>query len=192
MAEAAPLIVPPAPGVFYCDEGAPPPRMSAALNRADHRRLRHADVRLRRALQTAWVDPETAQGDLCAATAIYAELQDPQGMAHAYVAHADARRGVFYLGSIQANCLPNLAPVTTAAHAGIEYSLANRTFTGLQRYDTRRGRAAQAAMKAAKRPVPLSLNARDFSTAILGGDEMVMAMRAQSKARHPALRSRFG
>lgn len=84
------LVRPTEPGTYYTY--APVPVVvDQPMDRARARALHQADVRLRRAVRAAWTDPSLARQDCLAVGAQYAALQDAQGMANAFIAHAEAQ-----------------------------------------------------------------------------------------------------
>lgn len=83
-----------APGVVYthapsvpADQMAPP----SPLSKSARAKQRHADAALRRAAGMAWKDPKLSTGESKKAAPVFAALRDPQGLAGAFVAHAEAR-----------------------------------------------------------------------------------------------------
>lgn len=145
----------------------PPP--APQLSKAGKNKRRGADVRLRRALIDGWCDPERAQRDLLAAGTAYADLRDAQGLANAFVAHAQTRLAKSHLAEWDAQLsLPasNMAR-EEYAHAHVLYS--SLLETSPAHYSSARQKAVhKAAIGQVMRPVPLTLSAEDARTADMG------------------------
>ena len=143
----------------------PPPK----LTRAALRKRRQADARMRRALVDAWSDPLRAQRDLLAAGIAYADMGDTQGLANAFMAHAQTRLSNAHLaGWDQQLSLPasNMAR-EEYARAHVLYSeLLETRPTG---YSAQRQKPVhQVAVGQRMRPIPLRLDAADAYAADMG------------------------
>uniref|UniRef100_A0A7S0NXT0 Uncharacterized protein n=1 Tax=Calcidiscus leptoporus TaxID=127549 RepID=A0A7S0NXT0_9EUKA len=165
--------IPKEPGVYYLnapEQCRPPPLPTAHLDARSVRMQRRADVRTRRAVLLAWTEPATAREDIAAASEVYAVLNDMHGMANACIANADLRRGSSHLAARAAPVLP--FPTMAVAYARQEYLNAVSLFSRLSdAYDIERQRPMHAAMKAARRPRPITLGPEDAIAAESGGDE---------------------
>lgn len=134
---------------------------------------RRADARVRRALVDAWVDPERAQRDLLAAGAVYARTRDSQGLANAYMAHAQTHVSRAHMARPRVGPVLSLPATRTAKR---EYSFAADIYTHLLEarnigeYSVSRQKAVHTATKGQRmRPMPLFLEAVDARAAALGG-----------------------
>ena len=136
-------------------------------------RQRRADARLRRAYRNAWCDPERSRKDLVAAGNEYAELRDAQGMANAFIAHAETR-----LADAHHNGYGASLGLSAALTAREEFEYASQLFASLlnqqpRRYAAQRGHGIQSAVVGQRmRPFPLSLTAEDARPAEIGGGAM--------------------
>ena len=174
MHRGVPIVEPPkwtrgqTPHVEYTGKPLQPPPAPSLTKAGQHKR-RVADAKLRRALIDAWCDPERAQKDLHAAGNMYADLCDAQGMANAFMAHAQTRLASAHLAgwgeqlSLQASNM-----------AREEYAHAHQLYSSL--LDTRptfysdaRQKSVHKATKGqCMRPIPLSLTAEDARAADMG------------------------
>lgn len=149
----------------------PAPRRS----KATRAHQRQADVRARRGLRDAWCDPARARKDLLAAATAYNTMKDEQGLANAFIAHAQTRLGDAHLAE-----LGSQLSLHSSMLAREEYSHAHAIFTTLlntqaKRYDTRRIGPFETASTAQRfRPRPLKHTAVDAMSAAIGGDLCVM------------------
>jgi hypothetical protein len=143
-------------------------------SRADLTRQHRADVRVRRALRDAWCDPARARKDLVAAATIYDSLKDEQGLASAFIAHAQTRLGDANLAMSFAKVRSEVT-IPSSSLAREEYSHAHAIFTSLlntqtKRYDVRRlGSFEEASTNQFFRPRPLQHTAADTMAAAMGG-----------------------
>jgi hypothetical protein len=135
------------------------------------KKQRWADARLRRAFRDAWCDPERARKDLLAAGNAYADLRDPQGMAHAFIAHAETRLADSHHTGYGASL--GLSAVLTARE---EFQYAGHILTAVvneqcTRYSTGRGEGFKASIRGQRmrHPQPLTLTAADTRVAAKGG-----------------------
>ena len=126
---------------------------------------------MRRALIDAWCDPERAQRDLLAAGAYYASERDSQGLANAYLAHAQTHIANAHMAG-QGPVLSLPATITSKR----EYSFAADIFTflledgNIDRYSLSRQKCVhKATIGQRMRPMPLSMEASDARAAALGG-----------------------
>ena len=156
------------PAVEYTGRPLEPPA-TPQLSRAATRKKRAADARLRRALVDAWCDPARAQRDLLAAGAAYASLRDAQGMANAYMAHAQTRLADAHL----ADWSEQLSlPASNMAHE--EYLQAHKLYSRMLHlqptmYSASRQKPIHAVCKGQRmRPFPLNLDTEDARAADMG------------------------
>ena len=137
----------------------PPPRK---LTKVGLTKQRRADARLRRAMVDAWCDPERARKDLLAAGSAYADLRDAQGLANAFVTHAQTRLADAHLAERGSQLS---LPATSMAHE--EYAQAHTLYTTLledvpRHYSKERQRSVHAvAVGQRMRPHPIKLDAND-------------------------------
>lgn len=131
--------------------------------------MRQADVRVARALRDAWCDPARARTDLLAAGATYASVGDTQGLANAFIAHAQTRLSDAHLAEHESRL-----NISTYALAREEYQSAHAIFTSLlhtepARYQVRRlDRFQKASIGQRMRPYPLKHTAEDAYIASIG------------------------
>ena len=150
----------------YLPAAPPPPPVASRWTKT---KRRQADARVRRALRDAWCDPARARKDCFAAGAVYADLQDGQGMAMAFIAHAQTRLGDANLSELA----PHLG-TTAAGLAREEYSHAHAIYTSLlhsrpTRYDVSRHMPFERAARGQRmRPWPLVMGAEDAKAASIG------------------------
>ena len=154
--------------VEYTGRPLDPPR-PMGLTRAGKNKQRQADARLRRALVDAWCDPERARKDLLAAGSAYASLRDAQGLANAFVAHAQTRLADAHL----ADWGEQLSlPASNLARE--EYAQAHTLYSTLldnvpKHYSKERQCGVHAVARFQRmRANPLSLSADDARAADLG------------------------
>lgn len=146
-----------------------PPPAPLPQSRKTLTKRRQADVRVRRALRDAWCDPSRARKDLLDAGAKFAEIEDGQGLAMAFIAHAQTRLG----DSNLAGFAPHLC-LSAVNLAREEYSHAHAICTSLlytrpTTYDgSRHYPFEKAATKQRMRPTPLVMGAEDAKAAAGG------------------------
>ena len=145
------------------------PPAAPSRTRATLTKRRQADVRVRRALRDAWCDPARARKDVEAAGAVYADIQDEQGLAMAFIAHAQTRLGDMHLSGMKEGL--GLAAIGLAceesSHAHAIYT--SLLQTGPLRYDVHRHPAFEKAAIAQRfRPWPLTMTADDAAAASVG------------------------
>ena len=144
----------------------PPPR---TLTRAGVNKQRRADARLRRAMVDVWCDPARARKDLLAAGSAYADLRDAQGLANAFVAHAQTRVADAHLAEWDRQLT---LPASNMARE--EYAQAHKLFSALldgmpRHYSAPRQVPVHAVTTGQRmRPYPLQMNADDAKPAALG------------------------
>lgn len=136
---------------------------------SEERRVRQADVRLRRALRDAWCDPSRARRDLNVAGGHYKALHDAQGLANTFIAHAQTRLADANLAE-----LSDQQSLPAANMAREEYAHGHRVFAALlQRAPAHYSYPRQSAVHRActgqfMRPVPLRLDPEDARAAEVG------------------------
>ena len=136
---------------------------------------RRADARLRRATTDAWCDPERAKKDLLATGTYYAASRDSQGLANAYMAHAQTHSAIAYMAAVDGHRAPELSlPATQTSRK--EYSFAADIYTHLledrnvAQYSVARQRSVhRASIGQRMRPAPIFLDAGDARAAVMGG-----------------------
>ena len=139
------------------------------LTRAAEKKQRWADARVRRALVDAWFDPTRARRDLHAAGAADADLRDAQGLANAFMAHAQTRLADAHLadwGQMLSLPASNMAR-EEYAHAHALYSSLLETRPAW--YSPSRQQSIHVAqLGQARRPFPLRLDKEDARAADMG------------------------
>lgn len=183
------------PSVIYTGRPLEPPP-ARKLTKAGELKQRMADARVRRALVDAWRDPSRARKvrvtasvpqdavavphgknharvmswqDLMAAGTMYADLRDAQGLANAFVAHAQTRLADAYLAEWDEQL-----SVPASNMAREEYAHAHVLYSSLldvdaTMYSAKRQVSVHAvAVGQEGRPVPLTLKAEDARVAAAG------------------------
>ena len=156
------------PFVEYTHKPAEPPQ-PRKLTKVGLNKQRRADARLRRAMVDAWCDPSRARKDLLAAGSAYADLQDAQGLANAFVAHAQTRVADAHLAEWDRQLS---LPASNMARE--EYAQAHKLFSTLlddmpRHYAAPRQVPVHAVIKGQRmRPYPLQMNADDSKPASVG------------------------
>lgn len=156
------------PFVEYTHKPDEPP-LPRKLTKAGLSKQRRADARLRRAMVDAWCDPARARKDLLAAGSAYADLRDAQGLANAFVAHAQTRIADAHLAEWDSQLS---LPASNMARE--EYAQAHKLFSALlddmpRHYSAPRQHPVHAVTTGQRmRPYPLSLSADDAKPASIG------------------------
>ena len=156
------------PWVEYTNKPSEPPQ-PRRLSKVGLAKQRRADARLRRAMVDAWCDPERARKDLLAAGSTYADLHDAQGLANAFVTHAQTRLADAHLAGWDAQLS---LPASNMAHE--EYAQAHKLYSTLldempRHYGKERQRSVHTvAVGQRMRPNQLRLNADDAKLAAMG------------------------
>ena len=178
---------------FQKQQKARPEKKSEAK---DRRHQRAADARMRRAMMDAWADPVSSRAHIRAASEIYSKLDDAQGMAYVHLAAADTLRADAHMARL-ANPIGPPKAFSENISAQTEYAsalkllghIASDAERSARCYQVSRQQPMHAAMIAQRlRPVRLTLDSVDCTTAYAGGDE-VDSVRRRAKRRFHFLRS---